>query len=267
MTTTSAADTGFTPEQRRALLDDYFVSVQALEELAFLDEGQDPAFRQRLSAHEALYTEAALAMRQDYTRTLPTVPLSRCPLSGDALEHSFDPYGLDGLWWDHDAAARPDEALPPTFVGLTGALSLGGPPAWTPFLVKPGPAAPFVVPRLLESGATAVISTVTVGPHTGYAIAYFSEHPVDVPRFNEWGANHYRVFEDGVPVGWDEAADPASMDFDLRPWLEREQVAWIEAGDPELRLWTGAAECPYLDLAGTREPQRFQYGTAWTPRT
>jgi hypothetical protein len=257
------ARAGAPVEERRRLLDDHAVVQAALEELGHLEVGDDRAFRNRLLIHDELYTTHSIDVRRRYERGLPVVALSRCPFTGEVLHHSIDHHGIDGLWWDHQSPVRPVETVPATFVGLTGALRLGGPLEYTPFLVKPGPAAPFVVPPILEAGAVAVLSQIAIGAHTGFAVVYFAESPPDVALFDEWGRGSHRRYRDAAAVGWNHAADPATMDFDLAPWIAREQVVWIEPGDDDLQVWSGTDDCPYLDLPGPRDPQRFQYGRAW----
>jgi hypothetical protein len=263
MSTPARTRDGLPAEERQRLMADHAVVQAALEELGHLDVGTDPEFHHRLLVHQELYTTYGIDIRRQYQRGLPIVALSRCPLTDEVLHHSIDHHGLDGLWWDYFSPVRPVETVPATFVGLTGALRLGGPLEYTPFLVKPGPAAPFVVPRILEAGATAVISQVAVGAHVGYVVAYFAPSPPGITLFDEWGRNDYRVFDAGVAVAWDRSEDSTAMDFDLAPWIEREQVVWIAPGDEDLRLRSGTEDCPYLPLSGTREGQRFQFGAAW----
>jgi len=263
VTAGTRARAGAPVDERRRLLDDHGVVTSALEELGHLEVGGDAAFRNRLLVHEELYTTHSVDLRRRYERGLPVVALSRCPFTDEVLHHSIDHHGLDGLWWDHQSPVRPVETVPATFVGLTGALQLGGPLEYTPFLVKPGPAVPFVVPRILDAGAVAVLSRIVIGAHTGFVIAYFAESSPEVPLFDEWGHNSHRRYRDGVAVGWDHTDDQAAMDFDLEPWLESEQVVWIEPDDGDLQMWSGTDDCPYLDLPDTRAPQRFQYGRVW----
>ena len=48
-----------------------------------------------------------LGVVREYEEGLPRLPLSRCPLTGEVQVHSFDPFGLDGPWWNFEAPARP----------------------------------------------------------------------------------------------------------------------------------------------------------------
>lgn len=249
---------------RQRILTDSAVVLSALDELGHLAVGADPAFRNRLLVHCELYTEYSVSLREEYARGVPVLPISRCPLTNEVLHHSIDTLGPDGLWWDYESPCRPPESVPVSFVGLTGALRPSGPIEYSPFLVRPGPSVPFVIPRILEAGAVAVLSTVPVGAHTGFSVAYFSQAGVDTTLFNEWGANSYRRYVRGEAVSWDAAADADAMDFDLAPWLDRRLLGWIAPGDPDLTVRHGIEGCPYLDLPGSRAAQRIQYGTVWT---
>lgn len=68
---------------------------------------------------------------------------------------------------------------PPTLLGVMGAAQLTGDAADVaafPFLAKPGPEVPFVLPSVLERpDVLAIASAQLVGTHAGFAIAYLIE--------------------------------------------------------------------------------------------
>lgn len=198
-------------------------------------------------------------LRQAYESALPTVPLSRCPFTGVVFTHSLDTAGLDGLWWRYSAPVRAVvEDLPPTYLALTGAVRLVGALERVPFLARIGPAAPFVVPRmLLHEDVKAVVSHVKIGDHDGYPIVYFARPvPPGLERFNTWGADHYLYESPRKADAWhtvEEDRDP--LDFDLARWIASGDLFWIAPGDASLRLQSTTAGCPYVGLEG---PQTFQ---------
>src|SRR5205814_10093029 len=101
--------------------------------------------------------------------------IAPCPDCGKGPYRSFDPFGLDGLWWRSDA--QPEEPQPcPHFCVLLGAVDLGQHRPRPDFDVHPGPGAPFVMPRLLQyQGMTAVISELTLPEGAlAYPVAYFA---------------------------------------------------------------------------------------------
>lgn len=236
------------PEQRRQLLGRAFELIPRA--------GLDP---------EA--AEALTAVYREYRDGLPRLPLSRCPITGLVQFHTFDPCGLDGLWWNSRSPARPLRERIPPCQAITGAVRITPPVETFPFLAKPGPGAPFVIPRLLEPpGVQAVILGLPCGRHQAFAIAYFAPgegEGIEWP--NDWGTNE-RWAEGGTgPGGWTEAPDfDEEWDFDLAPWIERGKLLWIEPGDRSLELRRTAAGCPYLGLDGPRSMQYVQNGRIWT---
>lgn len=117
---------------------------------------------------------------------------------------------------------RPEEELPETLIAFTGALRLADDVEFTPFLVMPGPGAPYVLPRLLDQeGVRAVVSSVAIGAHQGYVIAYFAESPPDgAQRANDWGSEIYRLPDASGEDGWDTVIEVGdTYDFELGPWI------------------------------------------------
>ena len=238
-----------TPERRRALLDELLALTEAQR------EENDAGRRTRE------------ALRAEYAAGVPRVRLSRCPFTKEVLTHSLDTAGLDGPWWRYEDVVRRVEEVPETFFALTGAVRLADAVEDVPFLVKAGPEVPYVVPRiLLHRDLRAVVSTVKVGPHTAYAVCYFAEPtPPLLARINAWGANEF-WFTDAYGTWWDSSdEDGEEVEYDLAPWVESGKLQWISPGDSDLRLRTGLAGCPYLDLPGRRSFVRVQDGTSWTP--
>ena len=235
---------------------------------AFDRRGRDALVADYHAALRAGDTDRIVALGRVYVDRLPVVPLSRCPLTGEVLSHSIDHFDLDGPWWDYDRPWRPLEHLPRTFFALAGAVRLGEPVARAPFVCRPGPAVPFVVPRMLDRPeVVAVVSSLPVGPHTGYALAYFADPmPGGVKRINAWGAADYPVRRPDGSLGWNAALDwSPEWDFDLRSWIERGKLAWISPGDATLALRREAGGCPYLDLDGSHEPASIYDGRAVYP--
>ncbi len=265
---TSAVPDATAPRER--ILERERETRAALEEIAgFLDHAHG-AYANQLQQHLRRHERDLLELRDQYLATLPRVLLARCPFSGAEARHSLDTTGLDGLWWRYERPVRPaEEPVPPTWLAMTGAVSLAQPVEATPFLVRPGPAVPGVLPRLLESDAVrAVVSEVPVGHHRGFAVTYFEERPSDVSPVNTWGASAYRVLEEGGRAL--EASLPAlddELDFELGSWIERGKLSWIAPGDETAELHDDLEGCPYLDLEGTRETQHLEGGSIWTAST
>jgi hypothetical protein len=245
----------FTAASRRELLDELFVLSDRIDATL---AGESPA-AEDLARYGGL--------RRAYRELLPKATVARCPFTQQVYEHSLDWFGIDGPWWDCRAANRPLELMMTgTVLAFTGALSMTSPIERTPFLVKPGPGAPFVVPRLLaRQGVRAVVSSLSIGAHTGYVITYFANPaPDDLEGFNDWGTDYYQ-FDDGFgQLGWHQGSDTAvDHDFELAPYLKSGQLLWIAPGDATMTLREGASGCPYVDLKGCRLPQLVQNGERW----
>jgi hypothetical protein len=244
------------PDERTALLARY---RSAWETAEAADHRGDPAALQ-VARHEMS------AVAREYVAGVPIVSLSRCPFTGAVFETSLDIEGLDGLWWAYEHEYRPWVEPPPTFFAWTGALELDGPlPEWT-LKEMVGPAAPFVLPRILEHpDVKAVLSSLLVGEHIGYPVVYFAQPvPHDLERVDDWGHRvHFYQRPDGSPTSAHAVEDDDEKDFDLGPWIDRGKLAWIAPGDLSLTLRTGREGCPYLGLTGERRRRYLQEGDTW----
>jgi len=199
-----------------------------------------------------------------YEQTLPRMPMGRCPVTGQQVDHSFDPFGFDGLWWHYDHPVRPDheDSAGPHFLGITGAVRLAAEIEATPFAVEPGPEVPFVVPRVLcQQGVLAVISLVNIGAHHGAAIAYFAPGGgPGLPGFPQWGVPFDTLDILARTPGEMPLASVADYDYELAPWVETGKLLWIAPGDAALNLHRGISGCPYLHISGQRKVQRLSGG-------
>lgn len=245
---------------RAELLTAYFGAESSLDEVAALESQTRGLEAARYAQHAAHYVQRVSDLWDEYVAHLPIRTLGRCPYTGDELARAIDDLGLGGLWWRHEGAARPEDPVPVTLLGITGAVRLAQPVERAPFLCVPGPGVPFVIPRLLATTqVTAVISSLPIGPHTGYALSYFSEGPVNVDPPNEWGLDHAPL-----PGGrWSQASDEASYDYELEPWVKAGRLRWIAPGDTSMKIREGTDGCPYLGLAGERRVQRIKNGEVW----
>lgn len=261
------AQTPFTPQERTALVSGYADALKEIRQIQFDIEkpgGNSEAVRQRLK----LLSDRLVDLAARYRDGLPSPALSRCPFSGAEMRHSFDPYGFDGPWWQRDNPVRPvrEPAAGRLFLALTGAALLREPREHTEFLVVPGPAVPFVIPRVLrEPQVRAVLSAVPVGPHRGYAVTYFAERPLDGVRAPTiWGTDWTSM--DPARRGPDDDLPDMAEDFDfeLERWVRAQKLLWIAPDDRSLALRTGAEGCPYLALSGDRKVQRLRRGRLWS---
>jgi len=256
-------NTPFTEDERRALLDRYFREYNRWQDLDYRLAVSDG------NGQEALVSEAdqlgrdLMDLRDQYRSNLPVLPLSRCPFCSQVLYHSLDTFGIDGLWWNYESPVRPVENLPATFHAITGALFLKDPLENAPFLCVPGPAAPYVIPGILENEhIEAVLSAVPVGRHQGYVITYYTDRPgISLPRPDSWGMNRWEILDSQGIYRWDSGpVFGKSPDFVLDRWISKGKLHWIEPGDRTCLLHEGTDNCPYLASQGIKKIQRIRNG-------
>jgi hypothetical protein len=217
-------------------------------------------------------TEAGVFLQQveqaeaDYFTRLPRLTLSCCPFDRKLLTRSFDPFGLDGLWWRADATPEEVPACP-HFCVLVGAVNFAGrQPHAGDFEVQPGPQVPYVIPRLLDyRGMYAVISQLKMANgYVAYPIAYFAERrppPQDLTA--GWARTNYVYRTLLGEDGWTIPND--AWDFDLRPWVDAGKIRWC-APDSDRSVLSADLpyQCPYVNLRGERQRMIVQGNRAWT---
>ncbi len=206
----------------------------------------------------------AINIEQRYFQKLPRVPVACCPFDNKPLYRSFDPFGMDGLWWRSDST--PPEPIPCThFCFVTGAVAPGDVPLSVgDFEVAAGPEVPFVIPRILElEGVIAVISQIELeNGAIVYPICYFAEKRPPTPQWAaSWRRRHYSYVGQLGETGW--RMDNESWDFDLLPWIEAGRLRWCLSGDNTVLSQESAECCPYIDLPGRRERIIVQGDHSW----
>ena len=268
--------TPFTAEERRAFLTEYFELHEKSLDLEYQVVSSDGGATDALVNEADELREKLSEMRDHYRLNVPVLPMSRCPYTNQVVYHSIDHYGLDGLWWNSEAPIRPVEVLPSSFFIVNGAVDLSKIEN-TPFVVKPGPEVPYVVPEILSQPQfRAVISKIKIGDHIAYPIFYFIEDwEKAVEPMNNWGANYWRLLDADMQLGYNEygdyqeeqepdySDDPVedddddeieyTYDFDLAKWVDDGKLLWIAPDDPTFMIKKGTSGCPYLNLSGSRQ--------------
>ncbi|MHC5109669.1 MAG: hypothetical protein ACYTHJ_07300 [Planctomycetota bacterium] len=207
-----------------------------------------------VSAARAAFAEAEAAEKRYYDR-IHRVPMSTCPFCDRALYRTFDPFGLDGLWWGK--SAEPTEPPPcPHFCLLRGAVNFSGKtPTSGNHEVRPGPEIPYVIPRILElESMVMVVSEISMAcGYRAFPLAYFAEHRPPARELTaDWARSIQHYTTTSGEAGWAYANDP--WDFDLDPWMGRDKVRWCDPESGCLRLvQADAASYPYRGLSGARE--------------
>lgn len=242
-------------QEREDLLSRYqkvFSRWRSLDYTITVNPSDDPAL---MEEHTRL-RDQIISLHAKYREMLPVLPLSRCPHSGRLLYQPIDPYGLDGLWWDYEHPIRPIERVMDTLLSITGALKPGGPYESAPFLTMPGPEVPYIIPELISMpGCVAVLSTIPIGPHTGYPICYFiNPIPPNAQRAPTWGSRSWTFWYSHGGYYWGEEGDyVVSHDYEIEKYLRNGALMWITPGDTTLTLMKGSEGCPYTGCKGRRE--------------
>jgi hypothetical protein len=246
----------FSRDERHALV----ARITHLFKLVFEPPPEDTA-----DAHEhGKRKEALFAALAEYGDRLPRVRMSTCPHTGAPYIRAFDPFGLDGPWWHKLKIFDISDPDPPeTFRVILGALDLHGrAPAEATEEIIPGPAAPFVVPRLLElPGMVAVVNRLEMDTgDVAYPVAYFANEPTPPEQLHQFWLRQDFWFENAGGSSWLIANDV--WDFELEPWLASGRLKWIRPGDPSgTVIGSGSGEtCPCLALSGERAPQVIEAG-------
>ena len=269
-------NTPFTGEERSEFLREYFELHEKSLDLEYQVVSSDGGATDALVNEADELRDKLSQMRDQYRLNVPVLPMSRCPYTNQVVYHSIDHYGLDGLWWNSEAPIRPVEVLPSSFFMVNGAVSLGKIEN-TPFVVKPGPEVPYVVPEILSQPQfKAVISKIKIGDHTAYPIFYFIEDwEKAVEPMNNWGANYWSFLDADMQLGYNEygvyqeeqepdySDEPVeddededieyTYDFDLVKWVDDGKLLWIAPDDPTFMIKKGTSGCPYLNLSGSRQ--------------
>lgn len=198
------------------------------------------------------------ARESAYLALLPAIALSRCPFSGTPVFRHIDTFGFDGPWWDYSNPIRPTDALPGTWLGMTGSVHFTRPLPVLSHPVMPGPSHPVVLPALLSRpGVRAVLSSLEVGGNPAMVVSLFAQQRHELVPPNEWGAPWCDAWQaDGSAMRGPSPFTLMDADTDLAAWMRRGRLLWIAPGDASLLLRSDIAGCPYLRLEGDG---RLQY--------
>jgi hypothetical protein len=228
---------------------------------------------EQMAMLESDFADASEEVAQNYElymNGLPRPAISRCPYSGKVFHMSIDTFGLDGPWWNCRVSARPVEDWLPTVFAVTGAVAFMAEVPRTPFVCKPGPGLPYVVPRLLvDPEIRAVVSALRIGDIDAYVTVYFSEDPpLDIARANTWGMDHY-LAEDEFGEGYVARIYDHDIDFDydLEFYIRTGRLMWIAPGDDLLTLRSVVDGCPYIGMSGRQYPVGILDGKMWNSLT
>lgn len=216
----------------------------------------------------------------DYWERLPTYLVSRCPFSGHQFTAQLDTHSLAG-WMthpdlyqdvyddDHQQIASPYVVAIHTFINLQGFLPDDQVYFSNAFDV------PFILPYflpddipsyvVLHSLPLCYLAGQTFEPRYSLSIiTYYATEPALLRERRQaaeraWGGDdpEYRcvMLEPSSPL------HPQSEVWDLRLWVRRKRLLWLDPASPNLPLRDGPAEdFPYADVQGYRQAFTVQQG-------
>ncbi len=243
--------------ERRARRDTATARVEELLRLLGQDKPSMPFAKRYALMNELERTQTA------YYEVLPVLTLGVCPVCGTPTRWAIDTWGLDGLWWaEHHRGVPPGPQSCPHLRVITGAVSLQGKqPRGVRFSYShPGPEVPYVVPTMLTlPGMVAVVRSMPMANgYLAYPLTYYSPEPPPRALLVPWWGRRIATTSQGPGgFGWGVTTDP--WDFELRPYVERGVLRWI---DPTVRVEAlserPASEFPFAGLPGARAPQEIR---------
>jgi len=246
----------FSAAERSALIAKYSRATEDYKSL--MEAGDYDAAENQLRLSRQLEAE--------YFEQIPYIMICPCPFDGKPLFHSFDPFGLDGIWWRSDATP-PEIPTCSHFCVLLGAVNFSDlTPQAGDFEVHPGPEVPYVVPKLLEhEGMIAVISQLEMdNGYIAYPISYFAEKRPPPQELTAGWARTIFVYATQLGIsGWRIPND--TWNFDLMPWLKAGKIRWCPPESDNSALSEESPDtCPYIDLPGRRENIVVKSDSSWS---
>lgn len=239
-----------TEEERNIILKNFFTVKWQLETLS-----QDWYNKDEELWKESI--EKSEKLPEYYFTRLPLYHLSKCPFCGTVLQHSFDPWGVNGLWWQHDenSVIYKKHKACEHFRLLKGAVNLNNNPPigsnYSDSLI--GPTKPYIIPRILrmESMIAVISSFQMTNGYIAYPIAYFSESK---PPTGSLPASWTNIMREG----YGHPDSPEYQEFNLTPWLEIGRIVWANQDDGDLILHHHPdKKCHYEGLAINGKEQRI----------
>lgn len=191
---------------------------------------------------------ALQAAETAYFDALPRLAFGCCPFDGRPLMRSIDPFGLEGPWWQGDAASVEVPACP-HFCCITGVVAVGNGTA------RDARHGAFVLGRLLShEGMVAVAATRELDSGVRViTVAYFAERrPVPEALTANWPRPVYHYTTQQLVHAWSVPSELA--DRNLMPWLETGKLRWCDPDLEPLRLSDAPAGRFPFAAFGAREP-------------
>jgi hypothetical protein len=205
---------------------------------------------------------------------LPAYMIARCPFCQEENVERLNTYSLaqwDNTQWSNRASFDATLVIHhcPHFVMVQSFINFNGLDGWGA-RGSFGPEVPYVYGHLLEKGlCLAVIHALPicrieddafVPRYTLFLVSHFSDRPDEARRARRAFNAEYVNIEEALPA---IILPPYTCQhwWDLRQWVAKGQLFWVDGTDPALGLRTGDLDAfLYGDIAGERTKRRFWRG-------
>ena len=227
---------------------------------------------------ESLYEgmQEWLARKMDAERNFqtvrPQVKIAICPFCRTEVWQQVGLFTLsDSFWYEHESNGRhiPSSSICDHLFCITGALGLNGhepteqysPPDAQGSYLRMAAEVPFVLPRLLDLGLTAVLHAIPIAEkYTAYPITYFTPSPIAQHEHfcTPWAAERFTGKMPDGSVFTGTRSD--KQEYDLSDALVKEQLLWLDPRKQNKLISVQKTECPYQDVNGRQHPYKIENG-------
>ncbi len=205
----------------------------------------------------------------------PHVRIAICPYCKKEVWLRMGLFSLSDPFWYKQIDIRqdvPHYARCQHLFCITGALGLNGnqpteqyaPPQAEKPLLYMAAEVPFVLPRLLDLGCTAVLHAIPVSPsYTAYPITYFTSTPLaEFEHFClPWGSQQFRGrVEPYVGAASFTGTRSDVQIYDLSEALANEQLLWLDGQDTGKLVGMKQSCYPYEGVNGRHHPYTIENG-------
>lgn len=215
-------------------------------------------------------------LRTTYNRLRPLVKTAICPYCQTEVWQKVGLFSLaDEMWYYHESngvdVAR--QFICDHLFCIAGALTLNGrqpteqyasPTAYGRYL-RMAAGVPFVIPRLLNLGATAVIHAIPVADHyTAFPISYFAPTPIAEHQhfIIPWRAERFsgmHPHRSGRYIGFTGTRSD-KQEYDLTAAIAAKQLYWLDPHTGSELITAAVDAFPYYGVNGRHHPYIIEEG-------
>jgi hypothetical protein len=219
--------------------------------------------------------EAYRAAKQKLDPLRPLVKIAICPYCQTDVWKRVGIFSLsDRSWYNHesDGISVPRSSICDHLFCISGGLGLNGhsPGEQHAFsdvegrYIRMAAGVPFVLPRLLKLGMTAVLHAIPVAQrYTGYPVTYFTQFPFAEHKHFciPWGSERF----DGMHPHRDRyigftGTRSDKQEYDLAEALIAGRLQWLDPQTQSNLVTLQMKNCPYEQVSGRQHPYKIDKG-------